>query len=71
MIAIYRMKVDGWTAQQAYDEMKEFKFYSIWGHGDMKDFVLDYFRKLTELQAQNASSPASRPRRVVEEVRKK
>jgi protein tyrosine/serine phosphatase len=40
--AIYRMENDGWTAEQAYDEMKEFDFSYGYGHGDLKTYVFDY-----------------------------
>ncbi len=46
LIAIYRMEMDGWDARRAYSEMKDFKFYSRFGYGDMKDYVFDYFDRL-------------------------
>src|SRR5262245_48066076 len=39
LLAVYRMEVDEWDAQRAYDEMKEYKCYSRFGHGEMKDYV--------------------------------
>jgi len=69
VLAVYRMEVDGWSADQAYDEMKDFNFYSSWGHGDMKDFVFDYYRKLNRQRIQTATIPPTRPRRVVESDR--
>lgn len=66
LLAVYRMEVDGWNADQAYEEMKDFKFYSSWGHGDMKDFVFDYYRRLNQLRIQTATVPTTRPRRVAE-----
>lgn len=66
LLAVYRMEVDGWNANQAYEEMKDFKFYSGWGHGEMKDFVFDYYRRLNRQRIQTATLPATRPRRVVE-----
>lgn len=62
LVAVYRMEVDGWNAERAYREMKDFKFYSGWGHGDMKDYVFDYYRGMNERRAQMA--PAARARRV-------
>jgi uncharacterized protein (TIGR01244 family) len=42
MTAVYRMEHDGWTADQAYQEMKRYKFgASIW-HQAFKDFVYHY-----------------------------
>jgi protein tyrosine/serine phosphatase len=46
MTAVYRMSVDGWNIEQAYREMKQFDFYTSWGHGCYKDYVYDYYRDL-------------------------
>jgi len=46
MTAIYRMAVDGWNADQAFEEMKQFDFSTAWGYGCYKDYVYDYFRGL-------------------------
>ncbi|MBX3278803.1 MAG: tyrosine-protein phosphatase [Acidobacteria bacterium] len=46
MTAVYRMSVDGWNIDQAYKEMKQFDFYTSWGHGGFKDYVYDYYRDL-------------------------
>src|SRR5215475_10574587 len=46
LLAVYRMEVDGWDARRAYDEMKDYKFYSRFGHGDMKDFVFEYYNRM-------------------------
>jgi tyrosine-protein phosphatase SIW14 len=40
--AVYRMEHDGWTADQAFDEMKRFDFGYGWGHGDLKTYVYSY-----------------------------
>ncbi|MBI3654718.1 MAG: dual specificity protein phosphatase family protein [Acidobacteria bacterium] len=40
--AVYRMEKDGWDAAKAYDEMKQFDFGYGFGHGALKDYVLDY-----------------------------
>lgn len=66
LVAVYRMEMDDWDAEKAFGEMKDFKFYSSFGHGEMKDYVFDYYRKMTELRAQNAAAPAARPRRVTD-----
>ncbi len=60
LVAVYRMEMDGWDAKRAYREMKDFKFYSSWGHGDMKDYVFDYFNRLAYKRAQAASTRAGR-----------
>jgi protein tyrosine/serine phosphatase len=46
LLAIYRMEVDGWDVRRAYEEMKDYKFYSRFGHGDMKDYVFEYYDKM-------------------------
>ena len=46
MIAVYRMTHDGWTLDQAYDEMLKYDFYTSGGHGGFKTFVEDYARHL-------------------------
>jgi len=45
MGAVYRFNVNHWTLDQAYSEMKDYDFYTRWGHGDLKTFVEDYSRK--------------------------
>ncbi len=42
MVAIYRMTDDGWTAVQAYDEMKRYHFEGLFGHPALKNFVFAY-----------------------------
>lgn len=42
MTAVYRMEHDGWTADQAYQEMKRYKFGSSIWHPELKDFVYHY-----------------------------
>jgi protein tyrosine/serine phosphatase len=44
--AAYRMTKYGWDIDKAYKEMKNYDFYSSWGHGKQKDFVYDYAAKL-------------------------
>jgi protein tyrosine phosphatase (PTP) superfamily phosphohydrolase (DUF442 family) len=46
MIAVYRMDMDHWTVAQAYDEMKQYDFYTSNGHGCYKDYVYDHSRQL-------------------------
>jgi protein tyrosine/serine phosphatase len=70
LVAVYRMEVDGWNARQAYEEMKDFKFYSRWGHDEMKDYVFDYYRKMTETHSQSATGLTGRTRRASESERK-
>src|SRR3989442_2563353 len=44
--AIYRFTVDHWNYDQAYAEMKDYDFYTRWGHGDMKKYVDDYWQRM-------------------------
>jgi len=49
MTAVYRMAMNGWNVEQAYQEMKQYDFYTKRGHQCFEDYVYDYHR---ELQAQ-------------------
>lgn len=41
MVAFYRQRHDLWTPQASYDEAVDpYGFYTAWGHGDWKDFIL-------------------------------
>ena len=42
MTAIVRMTNDGWSADQAFSEMKQFKFGADFLHPEFKTFVLGY-----------------------------
>jgi protein tyrosine/serine phosphatase len=42
MIAIYRMTNDGWTADQAYREMKQYHFETFISHPALKKFVFAF-----------------------------
>src|SRR6266498_4717511 len=52
--AVYRINVNHWNLDQAYTEMKDYDFYTRFGHGDLKTFVEDYSRKMPA----NAPAPA-------------
>ena len=56
MGAVYRMEKYGWGYEQVYAEMKQFDFYTSWGHGDFKTFVQDYAR---QFEARRAAAPAA------------
>jgi protein tyrosine/serine phosphatase len=43
MTAVYRMTHDGWTADQAYTEMKQYHFEGLLSHPTLKHFVYDYY----------------------------
>jgi protein tyrosine phosphatase (PTP) superfamily phosphohydrolase (DUF442 family) len=59
MGAVYRFEKYGWSLDQVYAEMKQFDFYTSWGHGDFKTFVEDY---AGQMQARHAgpAAPAHR-----------
>jgi len=42
MTAAYRINHDGWTADQAFKEMKQFKFGADFLHAEFKQFVYGY-----------------------------
>jgi protein tyrosine/serine phosphatase len=42
MTAAYRMAVDGWTAERAFKEMKDYNFGADFLHAEFKQFVFGY-----------------------------
>ena len=46
MGAVYRYQFYDWNFDQVYKEMKDYDFYTAWGHGAFKDFVRDYYDKM-------------------------
>jgi protein tyrosine/serine phosphatase len=56
MGAVYRFTVDHWNYDQVYSEMKQYDFYSSWGHGDQKKYVQDYWAGLQARQAGQGSA---------------
>jgi protein tyrosine/serine phosphatase len=58
MGAAYRFNHDHWNFDQVYAEMKDYDFYTRFGHGKMKDFVQDYWQQIQAKQA-NTSAPAT------------
>jgi tyrosine-protein phosphatase SIW14 len=42
MTAVYRMAQDGWTAEQAFKEMKQYKFGADFLHAEFKKFVYGF-----------------------------
>jgi len=55
MGAVYRFNKYHWNYDQVYAEMKNFDFYTSWGHGDFKKFVQDYWAQ-TQTKAAAATS---------------
>ena len=54
MGAVYRYNNYHWNFDQVYAEMKDYDFYTRFGHGKMKDFVQDYWQ---QIQAKQATTP--------------
>lgn len=42
MTAVFRITKDGWTADRAYSEMKQYGFETLIGHPVLKKFVYDF-----------------------------
>lgn len=59
MGAVYRYNNYGWNFDQVYKEMKDYDFYTRWGHGAMKDFVVDYGQHIQTKAIHASSSEAS------------
>jgi len=51
MGAVYRIQFYNWNFDQVYKEMKQYDFYTSWGHGAFKDFVQDYFAQTQQGKA--------------------
>ncbi|MEO6724226.1 MAG: tyrosine-protein phosphatase [Blastocatellia bacterium] len=59
MGAVYRMTVDGWDIKQAYQEMKQYDFYTSRGHECFKDYVYNFYRDLQAGPQKARTSSAS------------
>jgi len=44
--AMYRFNHDEWNYDRAYEEMKNYDFYTRFGHGALKKYVEDYWQRL-------------------------
>lgn len=64
MTAAYRMSEEGWTADKAFQEMKQFKFGADFLHSEFKDFVYDYQpqRAVVAATAQKAAATSAATR---------
>jgi tyrosine-protein phosphatase SIW14 len=51
MTAAYRMTADGWTADRAFNEMKQYKFGADFLHSELKQFVYSYRPQLARAAA--------------------
>ena len=63
MGAVYRFNVNHWNLDQAYAEMKDYDFYTKFGHGDLKTFVEDYAQKMQPNSATAATGGAAQKNR--------
>lgn len=59
LTAVYRMTMDNWNVERAYDEMKDYDFYTRWGHKAMKTFVFDYAKELVARKARSVAADGS------------
>ena len=48
MSAIYRITHDGWSADQAFQEMKRYDFEYGMGHGSLKHYVYDFYSQIEQ-----------------------
>src|SRR6266849_6299273 len=58
--AVYRFNVNHWTYDKAYAEMKDYDFYTRFGHGDLKTFVEDYAQKMQSNSAAAATATSTK-----------
>jgi protein-tyrosine phosphatase len=58
MGAVYRFEKYGWNYDQVYAEMKQYDFYTSFGHGDFKTFVEDYAKQMQSRRATPTASTA-------------
>ena len=59
MTAVYRMTQDGWTADQAFKEMKQYKFGADFLHSEFKEFVYGYHADVARTASTKASVAAT------------
>jgi len=60
MTAIYRMTDEGWTPNQAFAEMKQYKFGADFLHSEFKDFVYNYHVEPAHVAASEAANKGTR-----------
>lgn len=64
--AVYRYNNYGWDFDTVYREMKNYDYYSRWGHGAIKDYVQEYYgamkaAKAAAIVAAPVAAPVSKP----------
>ena len=60
MTAVYRMTDEGWTPNQAFAEMKQYKFGADFLHSEFKDFVYSYHVEPAHVAASEAANKGTR-----------
>jgi protein tyrosine/serine phosphatase len=58
MTAVYRMTNDGWTADQAFEEMKDYRFGWDFLHPEFKRFVYSFTPLMTQADTRAIVAPA-------------
>jgi protein tyrosine phosphatase (PTP) superfamily phosphohydrolase (DUF442 family) len=53
--AVYRMTKYGWDYDKAYQEMKNYEFYTGFFHGAFKSYVKDYAKRMVAQKAKAAA----------------
>ena len=59
MGAMYRFNHDHWNYDQVYKEMKQYDYYSRWGHGALGDYVKEYYDHFQTKSIEATSSESS------------
>jgi protein tyrosine/serine phosphatase len=59
MGAVYRFNFYGWNYDQVYAEMKQYDFYTAWGHGDQLKYVQGYWQGIQSGQIHVAAVSAT------------
>ena len=57
--AVYRFNVNHWNYDQVYAEMKNYDFYTRFGHGDLKTFVEDYAKRMPSSATSTTAAASS------------
>ena len=60
MTAAYRMTQDGWSADRAFTEMKQYKFGADFLHSEFKEYVYGYHPNLAHAAAAPASATTTK-----------
>jgi protein tyrosine phosphatase (PTP) superfamily phosphohydrolase (DUF442 family) len=69
MTAVYRMTHDGWDADQAYGEMKKYRFEQGFPpHPELKEFVYDYYDEINGTDTRVARKSSDRETPILDKV---